>query len=47
VTANRLLNLTNDEKYGQDVHNATSAGEHHLLIINLISAIAAEKPRAP
>ena len=32
---------------GQDVHNATSAGEHHLLIINLISAIAAEnEPRA-
>src|SRR6476646_7859056 len=33
---------------GQDVHNAISAGEHHLLIINLISAIAAEnEPRAP
>src|SRR6476646_3259187 len=32
---------------GQDVHNATSAGEHHLLIINLISTIAAEnEPRA-
>ena len=27
---------------GQDVENAASAGEHYLLIINLISAIAAE-----
>jgi hypothetical protein len=32
---------------GQDVHNATCAGEHHLLIINLVSPVATEdEPRA-